>query len=149
MKRLKIGFASIIAILAISVTIAAQAGAFESKRVVIPNCFLPSSITFDSDCSLPREGVLTPSTSCEDAQFADEKYVFGGLADAGKLNSEEVIDICNGPEFVCCVLVEPDFLCNDQQNVSLNGDPVTRYKIKEVKCRPTQQIGRASCRERV
>lgn len=145
MKHLKLGFASVIAILAISATIAAQAGAFEAKRTQIANCFIPTSPSFDykATCGSALISFTTSQTSCSDAAVtgATGGHIFAGLDNSSKIADDAVIQQCPGLEnVVCCVFVEADpSPCSldvpAQPAVALNGLTADEYRIVSIKCK--------------
>ncbi|MRG49030.1 hypothetical protein GFS24_28230 [Chitinophaga sp. SYP-B3965] len=146
MNRLKFGFASIIAILAVTITIAAQAGAFETKKLPpLPDCYLPS-ISYDSnaDCVADRSVDLPDACSSTDALQAPGKKIFSGLSTnpTNVIDQDEFASECNGAQnFVCCVFVIEDTStpCAGQQLIDLEGlGTAKRWIVSSVACKQVQ-----------
>lgn len=144
MKSLKIGFASIIAILAVSLTIAAQAGAFESKkRAVLPNCYIPTAtLQYKTLCTATTPSSFAAGDNCAAAQTAAPAgtHIFGGLDEAFLIDPEEFGTLCPGDGKVCCVFVTEDLSpCAApnavQPQFPLNSAPADEYAISSIRCR--------------
>ncbi len=122
MKGLKFSFAAIIAILAVGVTVAAQAGAFEAKSVAV-DCYTPNFSTRPlANCTAVTKNIVATS-AC--SQVLPQDHIFaisGSLVDPS---------ICVGTSEICCVklVVDPN-PCPAQTQVDPPGAlPLGFYKV--------------------
>ena len=142
MKRLRIGFATLVAIIAVGLTVAAQAGVFESKKTLVGT----ESDCFDIRTASPGAPIDILNGQCEIIQL-DETDGCPGTALDGfgiftDLTSHAVVtdaDIdCPGSAQACCVEVEEDPQpCLDldpPQSRSNLGVGLKYYQVKAVKC---------------
>lgn len=137
MKRLKIGFASIIAVLAVTLTIAAQAGAFETKKVVLPNCYIPTSLAYGTDCASAGSISVGDLCSATNVVNAPNKLVFGALSDApaDKITPAQIETACAGDRVVCCVFIEEiETNCASALEQELDG-VTAKFRITSVDCK--------------
>ena len=140
MRLLKNSSASIIAILAVFTTIAAQAGAFEAKRFPIQNCFIPI-FTIDYSISCIDNWWFSAFESCSSSFVTQAEmfngHIFGGLNDFSKIFDWDVATQCPGaPNIICCIFVEEDYdPCWGQPYFSLNGLPFAPYRIESIICK--------------
>lgn len=140
MKHLKNGFAAVIAILAVGLTLAVQAGTFESKsKFAADDCFRASAaITTKALCTQTATAV---PTNCTQAQAREGQHLFG-LNQVDPIPNENIGDACVGGTVFCCLTLEPDPApCASpnpvQPSFLLAGTSTAdQYRVLEVFCQP-------------
>lgn len=134
MKNLKFGFLSIIALVALSFTVASFKGAFNIKKVspkAVPNCYSLQQGTFNT--GLPTCTFAAPTT-CASA-------IVGRPVQS--LTDQSTNELCNtGSVNFCCADLEESTTqqCNEAQVTFTDytgASKVNKYaKIKTVYCKP-------------
>lgn len=104
MKRFKIGFAAIVAILAISVTIASYAGAFKVAPKAV-DCY-QSVFACEKSPSIPALQLTSGVTNCSDAQL---RINAGVSAFASPIDPAT----CVGSAKFCCAQLSGDLVNPD------------------------------------
>lgn len=136
MKRFKIGFLALIAVLAMSFTVASHEGAFKTKKVLAEtDCFLPTINQIRAaDCNSTLNP-LTTTTTCNAAQAYVGGHIFQ-LTASNAIPSEEVEETCPDPQdfFCCAFLEEDDQPCSGQQAFDI-GAGAKLYRIASVRCK--------------
>lgn len=139
MKKLKFGFSTLVAIIAISFTIATQAGIFEKKLVVknmdkcysVENSFgIPAVVVNPDDCETST--ILEINAYCESVMGWK---LFTNVSAAQLLSPEET---CPGSTKYCCIMYEID------DNPCINvwpaqgqyplSDGLNYYKVTQIFC---------------
>jgi hypothetical protein len=138
MKRFKIGFLAIIALAAMSFTVADNVRLFKSKNVktVGPeDCFTPSGSALKvrgSNCT--TETTITSSTNCSNISVGD--HVWGISTSAFFESGYTETEVCPGSGKFCCLnLVSDDNVCTDpdpSQPVLFSTD---EYEVASIECR--------------
>lgn len=134
MKRFQIGFAAIIAVLAMSFTVAKHTGAFDGKkRFATDDCFRPegaSALQYKATCPSSTTTLLETS-SC----FSTVGQHIYSL-DANKVyTSGQISSKCPGNGNFCCLQVVEDLSpCIDQPTFNI-GAGAKHYKISAVFCK--------------
>lgn len=133
MKRFRISFLAIIAVLSIGLTAATKADTAKAKLVPVANCYTELTVT---DCL--NESTLDDAILCGDADnipkvnFADPTFFI-----------EQDNELCSGQEvrFCCATLVVDPLPCATGQEiiefVDEAGDDQTDFaKIETIYCKP-------------
>ena len=141
MKKLKFGFATLVAILAIGLTIAAQAGVFENKKLVADenSCFdvrtgsgLTISIKPQDVCATTV--VLSQSLDCTEIYDDNSSAIFTQLTASSPEVSSIEID-CPGTQKICCVEIQPyTSACANQPLLNFGTGTTLGYEVKEIHC---------------
>lgn len=136
MKNSKISFASIIAIMAATLTLAAKADALITSPP-LPDCYIPSpTVSYKTACTDPITTFSAGSRCSSSAVVnAPGKHLFGGISDANKILADDLETECPAGGAVCCIFVEVDPApCRDQPEITLNG-VTDKWRITSVRCR--------------
>ena len=141
MKRLRIGFAILAAIIAVGLTVAAQAGVFDNKKTLVgteSDCFdvriisgLPIHI-FYPDCKTLLQ--LDELVNCPGSMF-DDYGIFTDLTFHPVVSNPPLE--CPGSFKICCIEVERDespCLGVPQQNQSALGAGLQYYQVRNIRC---------------
>ena len=131
MKSLKFSFAAIIAILAIGVTFAAQAGLFEAKKALPADCYQPTSLTNFIDvrtvCATDEANIV-PGVNCSVAVVGDHIWTLS----TSQIDPEL---LCPGGTKFCCLRVEEDLNpCQNQPEFGPAGQEIP-LKVAAVYCK--------------
>lgn len=139
MKRFKIGFLAVIAIAAMSFTVAENTGAFKSDARAIEKCY--RVISDKLTCTSATQNFVDNTTACPPANLA--------LAKLWAVNSALIYNSVDGAEPTDCSGIKTDFCCvtvvvDDQPCTSpaqptfnLDGTGILKpYKIVSSFCRP-------------
>lgn len=138
MKGLKFSFAAVVAILAIGVTVAAQAGVFAGKvRISETECFVPVSsaapITVKTTNCLTTSNII-PTSVCN--ELLEGQYIFA-------LNPNSIVQDpeadCDGTAQFCCLtiarLTPQETPCSGQPTFTFD-EGTFRYKVLQILCKP-------------
>jgi hypothetical protein len=110
MKRFKISFLAVIAVAAMSFTIASHEGAFKKntlKRAAETDCFLPSISSDGKDaCSNTKTAFNTTSCTTASNNYPG-KHVFD-LVQGGSIAAANITTTCPGGNTFCCFTVTTD-----------------------------------------
>lgn len=137
MKKLRISFAAIIAIVAIGLTVAAQAGAFENKAVrVITDCFRPHA---DLEVKLPSacnaaDVEIPVGTQCNTIQAGSAIVSVG----TPFYTPAQAQSLCLGGQYFCCFTVVESANCPAVAAIDL-GEGAKKYAVNQIFCRATAQ----------
>lgn len=128
MKALKGSLVALVAILAVGLTVAMQAGAFEPTRV--NECYFSAVL-------------LDPAVDCEDVIVNDQvtscttpiaSLPIFSLSGTFTTSPETVCS--TGSKFCCLKIVTNTRLC-DQPQINPEGDPIAGYyRVGQVFCKP-------------
>ncbi|WP_341843583.1 hypothetical protein [Chitinophaga caseinilytica] len=133
MKNLKFSFAAIIAVVALGFTIAAQAGAFETKAVRVADCFRPT-VELKNGCPAGEPAQVLIGAACSSVQLNDHIY------DLSTTLIDPTPAVCNSGQFICCfrIVAETSTACSDQPTIDPEGSlPSAKYKVSQVFCKST------------
>lgn len=135
MKRFQIGLTVIIAVLAMSFTIAKHTDTFDSKRpFAINDCFKAggtNGLKVKRANCLGSVITITPTSSCSVPLPGD--HIFS-LDTANSIPASEIPVICAGVNIFCCLQVAEDAApCIGQPTFDI-GAGAKHYKISAVYC---------------
>lgn len=148
MKKLRIGFSALVALVAIGLTIAAQAGVFENKIALTvaaeSDCFDVQTASGQSievkdqdDCSASKI-TLNETIECVDNTLDGYKI----FTDLSTLNPVALPELeCGGEDQVCCIEVARDQTarCTTpelQPQFNIGGGQAFTYVVANVRCKP-------------
>lgn len=133
MKTLKGSFLALVAILAVGLTIAMQAGAFESKVARVNECY--TSIT-----------TLDPTANCQQVStnICESVVATRPIFSLGALFVGDPEQLCPGGDFLCCVkIVAAARQCPTQPQIDPAGAPALGFYqvasgLGSIYCKDTQ-----------
>jgi hypothetical protein len=130
MKRFKIGFLAVIAVLAMSFTVADYNKVFVKKvKKVIANCYGTLSYRVPSACA-SNVTITVNSTACTTADDSEGNPLWTSPS----LNSDPACGE-TGSFYCCATLATTSALCTAHPQVTPEGLTLGRYKIDQVFCR--------------
>ncbi|RPD41121.1 hypothetical protein [Chitinophaga barathri] len=134
MKILKFNVSFLFAILAIAVTLTAQAGIFGKRTIT--RCFTEVGLFNCQGSYVIVDGNSNPSTSCSTVQELAASHPI--VASASITNSIPSGEACGGGEVFCCLTVsemspsDPDINCTPFLDL---GEGFKRYRVEAVYCK--------------
>lgn len=141
MKRFKFAFLALIAIAAMSFTIAEKNGAFASKKKAVTDCFRPNTLTPQLKVKNPAncvaaEELLTATVQCNTIQaYQTNQYKIWSLDPAFVYTQSQISTQCPGSGAFCCLtVVEDSSPCPSQPTFDI-GAGLKAYKVSQIKCR--------------
>ncbi|QEH39454.1 hypothetical protein [Chitinophaga sp. XS-30] len=124
MKKFKLSFMAVIAILAISAALVSQANTFGKRQITA--CFEVLTLTDGSTTDVLTNASNTPAATA-DAKVAARPYIANASTPAEAEECESFVDFC-------CLTIE------ETENLSAPlidlGDGFKRYQVKEVFYKP-------------
>lgn len=135
MKRFKLSFAALIAVVAIGLTITANAGMFKNT-VVAPEdfCYTPASnVAGKTACDVAT--VQLPTLTCPQGQAYVNKPLYG-ISPANRITKAQANLECPGGSTFCCAEIEPipSALCAGQPQFNIDATGLKFYRITVVRC---------------
>lgn len=131
MKALKGSLVALVAILAVGLTVAMQAGAFESKAPLrVADCF-PTATIANASCV---QVAVNDGLACSPVPSILNRPIFS-LSTAP---IDPVTDCPTGAKLCCIKIVTGTQLCNQPQ-IDLDGTgplPAQYYRVSSIECKP-------------
>lgn len=143
MKRFKIGFLAIIAVVAMSFTVADNAGVFKAKFAPINKCLKDFSVR--QTCTSSEVAFATQTSPCP-ASLAGQKLWVESISPLNSYTYSGVEPVeCRDIEQFCCITVEVDpNPCRDAQGniiqpqFNLDNTSAKPYRVVSSYCQPLQ-----------
>ena len=129
MKALKGSLVALVAILAVGLTVAMQAGAFESKAVRVNECYFGVT-TLDPLNNCAQKTAI----ECDDIVTNEPIFSLSTtvLTDQGQIDEE-----CPGGSTFCCVkIVQGARLCTQPQIDPAGAPALGYYRVASIFCQP-------------
>ena len=134
MKKLRFSFAAFITLVAVGLTLAANAGAFKNTNfapAAAGDCYTNVPVLLQSVCT---EENADPTDPCNIIAIGDELRALP----SGVIPEAQIPTDCPGAQnFFCCAQLEIGGSCEAQPELTIDGVQA-KYKVKSVKCKQLQ-----------